>query len=1185
LELKSSLVPDFAAIRVVIVPVDVVPPAVLHKYTAIIEAQVRNATTTTTRPIDSSFDRLLPFTNTHTRTHTQADIELRQLTQPPSRGAHHEELTSKRPWHEARVRFTFVDAAQHHPSPWTELHVHRRVLGVIGVFHCRSGDSSLAHAATQFADVLRRYPSALASTCFAFEPLDEQPDLDSSSAPGRNVILIPNTDTADKLAFYLSTLVQDFTARMLAQLDAFVDVYERAPHIATPLDAAKTADEIAKLKKRKPARLAKLKADIALLLGSPDNALDWFAAAIEQNRAAGDQLWLAAALEGAAVAAVVQQTRWLTQPVAEATYALVLDRCREALALYRKRGDTVLELELTVRLARFVAASPLQRDATNELIYALQTHLAAVEGLSSRNRTILATGLAQISAQMGRTRAAAAHARTAASAAASANQAHTALALMRLASRGAQIAVDAPLPLAAPPLPEKAVQSTRVAHRYAPVAKRHCLALGLRFGWAPVQSAMLSDLSMLARQSHDAVAASHYAVALLAHVGPLLGAQTQQRILDTILSVTSVRFFPFVFAPSSPLSPPSNIVDMTNLPIVERVVPLSLPLHLRPVSTTQKAREKDVFIVSPFNKSNKAADDKPVFVADTIVSVRVLLTNPLDIPLQLDSIELSVYGAPLKTMPRAIELPRRAASFPVVLHGIARHGPRSVEATAAATGGALPPDASMLFVRGVHISMCGITSEHVVSPWGNGVPPETFVRIEKDVYSRAAVAAAPPPMMVPLLPPLPLVELFVVGAPHGRLASAAPPFALIVGERATALLHVRNTGAMPIGSLRLSLQGSSNVDPPPPSPVMIDDVLAPPVEWDDAAIAAALPLAPGAELCVSLALRGRPWHNGGDLLLMYACDADASYCRHAMVPLPLQVYPGVRVTAYAAHAIPERPDWVALQYTLHNASPRSVLIDVGVAERVAVPDGAVQVPLHGLSMNPGSQRSVALAVRRLPLDVAALPPMREFDPNSKQFDRSLLKLTKRQLVALRLREAATYELLTSVRLTWRGSRSAASSQGDVDCTAVGQQQTPAALSALVASRARLRVRCEREPVAIGALHDIAVVLDAADALPPLTMDVRLELDAAGAAIALDECVVIGGQLGDIAVPAVGAARSDAFQHTLQVAFVRAGTYRLTVRCVGVPIDAYAVQEAAGDAEASVVWCQLVERIVVVAARQ
>jgi hypothetical protein len=40
LELKSALIPDYAGIRVVIVPVDVMPPAVLHKYTTLIEAQV-----------------------------------------------------------------------------------------------------------------------------------------------------------------------------------------------------------------------------------------------------------------------------------------------------------------------------------------------------------------------------------------------------------------------------------------------------------------------------------------------------------------------------------------------------------------------------------------------------------------------------------------------------------------------------------------------------------------------------------------------------------------------------------------------------------------------------------------------------------------------------------------------------------------------------------------------------------------------------------------------------------------------------------------------------------------------------------------------------------------------------------------------------------------------------------------
>lgn len=83
-------------IKVVLVQIDEMSSANLFKYTSLIR----------------QFD----------------DIELRQLTQT---GRPSQELIPRRSRQDARVRFTFVDHNRYHPSPWTDLQLPRRVLGVV----------------------------------------------------------------------------------------------------------------------------------------------------------------------------------------------------------------------------------------------------------------------------------------------------------------------------------------------------------------------------------------------------------------------------------------------------------------------------------------------------------------------------------------------------------------------------------------------------------------------------------------------------------------------------------------------------------------------------------------------------------------------------------------------------------------------------------------------------------------------------------------------------------------------------------------------------------------------------------------------------------------------------------------------------------------------------------------------
>ena len=63
------------------------------------------------------------------------------------------------------------------------------------------------------------------------------------------------------------------------------------------------------------------------------------------------------------------------------------------------------------------------------------------------------------------------------------------------------------------------------------------------------------------------------------------------------------------------------------------------------------------------------------------------------------------------------------------------------------------------------------------------------------------------------------------------------------------------------------------------------------VAWNDVAIEAQLPLAPGATLRIELALAGHDATRGAALLLAYAAAVDSTHCRHAMVPLALRIAP------------------------------------------------------------------------------------------------------------------------------------------------------------------------------------------------------------------------------------------------------------------------------------------------------
>jgi hypothetical protein len=67
-----------------------------------------------------------------------------------------------------------------------------------------------------FVNTLNKYPTAIATRCFAFDPNENQPD------DTKGLIMIPNVGN---LSFYMGTMVCDFASQILCQFSNIVSTH------------------------------------------------------------------------------------------------------------------------------------------------------------------------------------------------------------------------------------------------------------------------------------------------------------------------------------------------------------------------------------------------------------------------------------------------------------------------------------------------------------------------------------------------------------------------------------------------------------------------------------------------------------------------------------------------------------------------------------------------------------------------------------------------------------------------------------------------------------------------------------------------------------------------------------------------------------------------------------------------
>ncbi|CAO3600653.1 unnamed protein product [Absidia cylindrospora] len=134
---------------------------------------------------------------------------------------------SSQVFQEGQMHFQFVTSYRRDHAHLEDFQPHRRIFGVIGIMDCQEWkNKNLSEGYTHFVNSLNKYPTAIATRCFAFDPTENQPD------DTKGLIMIPNVGN---LSFYMSTMVCDFASEILCQFANIATRIEQLPSLESPM--------------------------------------------------------------------------------------------------------------------------------------------------------------------------------------------------------------------------------------------------------------------------------------------------------------------------------------------------------------------------------------------------------------------------------------------------------------------------------------------------------------------------------------------------------------------------------------------------------------------------------------------------------------------------------------------------------------------------------------------------------------------------------------------------------------------------------------------------------------------------------------------------------------------------------------------------------------------------------------
>jgi hypothetical protein len=178
--------------------------------------------------------------------------------------------------------------------------------------------------------------------------------------------------------------------------------------------------------------------------------------------------------------------------------------------------------------------------------------------------------------------------------------------------------------------------------------------------WLYLQKVVLQNLVKTSRGINDSISIVRYSVYLLKTMATNLHELTQQQCLQEVQS-SAMNIPSLGFAEME--------IDMTGIPLLKKVTPISPSAHLMPVPL-QTEQKSSIFLYSPIFTKKKQESSPVLWVENELSFARVELSNPMAFPIEIQSISLSTDGISFEQTPTTFVIPAQSPNYEIILSGI-----------------------------------------------------------------------------------------------------------------------------------------------------------------------------------------------------------------------------------------------------------------------------------------------------------------------------------------------------------------------------------------------------------------------------------------------------------------------------------------------------------------------------------